>query len=147
MALAPAYFLGLPLLAAGSTVLGSLTLAGAAGLAVMPFLGESAPRALRAIPGALLLGVGVAAASSGFVWPGAFAAVGGWGLMRYGLGRSRVPRYESLESLSAYFGGIAALLGMLNACASSVSVVNIDNGFGAASIAHRINVQTVTAYA
>jgi NCAIR mutase (PurE)-related protein len=44
----------------------------------------------------------------------------------------------------ASFGGIAALLGMLNACASSVSVVNIDNGFGAGSIAHRINVQTVT---
>src|SRR5204863_5586412 len=35
----------------------------------------------------------------------------------------------------ASFGGIAALLGMLNSCASGVSVVNIDNGFGAASIA------------
>ena len=32
----------------------------------------------------------------------------------------------------ASFGGIAALLGMLNSCASGVSVVNIDNGFGAA---------------
>jgi NCAIR mutase (PurE)-related protein len=32
----------------------------------------------------------------------------------------------------ASFGGIAALLGMLNSCASNVSVVNIDNGFGAA---------------
>lgn len=40
----------------------------------------------------------------------------------------------------ASFGGIAALLGMLNSCAPGVSVVNIDNGFGAAVIAHRINV-------
>jgi NCAIR mutase (PurE)-related protein len=32
----------------------------------------------------------------------------------------------------ASLGGIAALLGMLNSCASNVSVVNIDNGFGAA---------------
>jgi NCAIR mutase (PurE)-related protein len=40
----------------------------------------------------------------------------------------------------ASFGGIAALLGMLNSCASGVSVVNIDNGFGAGVIAHRINV-------
>ena len=32
----------------------------------------------------------------------------------------------------ASFGGVAALLGMLNSCASNVSVVNIDNGFGAA---------------
>jgi pyridinium-3,5-biscarboxylic acid mononucleotide synthase len=39
----------------------------------------------------------------------------------------------------ASFGGIAALLGMLNSCASGVSVVNIDNGFGAASIASLIN--------
>lgn len=39
----------------------------------------------------------------------------------------------------AAFGGIAALLGMLNSCASGVTVVNIDNGFGAAFAAHRIN--------
>jgi pyridinium-3,5-biscarboxylic acid mononucleotide synthase len=39
----------------------------------------------------------------------------------------------------ASFGGVAALLGMLNSCASGVSVVNIDNGFGAASIASLIN--------
>jgi pyridinium-3,5-biscarboxylic acid mononucleotide synthase len=39
----------------------------------------------------------------------------------------------------ASFGGIAALLGMLNSCASGVTVVNIDNGFGAAAAASRIN--------
>jgi hypothetical protein len=39
----------------------------------------------------------------------------------------------------ASFGGIAALLGMLNSCASGVAVVNIDNGFGAANIASLIN--------
>lgn len=39
----------------------------------------------------------------------------------------------------ASFGGIAALLAMLNSCASGVSVVNIDNGFGAATVASRIN--------
>ena len=39
----------------------------------------------------------------------------------------------------ASFGGIAALLGMLNSCASGVTVVNIDNGFGAACAASAIN--------
>jgi NCAIR mutase (PurE)-related protein len=39
----------------------------------------------------------------------------------------------------ASFGGIAALLGMLNSCASGVTVVNIDNGFGAAFAATMIN--------
>jgi NCAIR mutase (PurE)-related protein len=39
----------------------------------------------------------------------------------------------------ASFGGIAALLGMLNSCASGVTVVNIDNGFGAALAACNIN--------
>lgn len=39
----------------------------------------------------------------------------------------------------ASFGGLAALLGMLNSCAPGVSVVNIDNGFGAGVLANRIN--------
>jgi pyridinium-3,5-biscarboxylic acid mononucleotide synthase len=39
----------------------------------------------------------------------------------------------------ASFGGVAALLGMLNSCASNVTVVNIDNGFGAARVAACIN--------
>ena len=39
----------------------------------------------------------------------------------------------------ASFSGVAALLGMLNSCAGGVSVVNIDNGFGAGQIADRIN--------
>lgn len=39
----------------------------------------------------------------------------------------------------ANFGGLAALLGMLNSCASNVSVVNIDNGFGGGYVASLIN--------
>jgi pyridinium-3,5-biscarboxylic acid mononucleotide synthase len=39
----------------------------------------------------------------------------------------------------AAFGGLAALLGMLNSCASNVTVVNIDNGFGAGYVATMIN--------
>ncbi|MBC5800355.1 MAG: nickel pincer cofactor biosynthesis protein LarB [Candidatus Eremiobacteraeota bacterium] len=38
----------------------------------------------------------------------------------------------------AAFDGLAALLAMLNACAPGISVVNIDNGFGAAAVAHKI---------
>ena len=39
----------------------------------------------------------------------------------------------------ASFGGISALLGMLNSCSPGIAVVNIDNGFGAACIASSIN--------
>ena len=39
----------------------------------------------------------------------------------------------------ASFGGLAALLTMLNSCAAGTAVVNIDNGFGAGVLAHRIN--------
>ena len=39
----------------------------------------------------------------------------------------------------ASFGGLSTLLSMLNSCASGVSVVNIDNGFGAGYLASRIN--------
>ena len=39
----------------------------------------------------------------------------------------------------ANFGGVAALLTMLNSCAGGIGVVNIDNGFGAGLLAARIN--------
>jgi NCAIR mutase (PurE)-related protein len=39
----------------------------------------------------------------------------------------------------ASFGGLAALLGMLDSCGSGVTVVNIDNGFGAGYAASQIN--------
>ena len=39
----------------------------------------------------------------------------------------------------ANFGGVSALLGMLTSCASGIGVVNIDNGFGAACMASKIN--------
>ncbi|RMH04679.1 MAG: nickel pincer cofactor biosynthesis protein LarB [Nitrospirae bacterium] len=44
------------------------------------------------------------------------------------------------QGYGAHFGGLAPLLTMLNACAGGIGVVNIDNGFGAACLAHRINV-------
>jgi len=56
-------------------------------------------------------------------------------------GMVRVPVVAVPTSVGygASFGGIAALLTMLNSCASGVVVVNIDNGFGAAVAASRIN--------
>ena len=39
----------------------------------------------------------------------------------------------------ANFGGVSTLLAMINSCAGGVSIVNVDNGFGAGQVAHRIN--------
>lgn len=44
----------------------------------------------------------------------------------------------------AHWGGIAPLLTMLNACSGGIGVVNIDNGFGAGHLAHRINILSDT---
>ncbi len=56
-------------------------------------------------------------------------------------GLVRVPVIAVPTSIGygASFNGLAALLGMLNSCASNVSVVNIDNGFGAGYVASMIN--------
>lgn len=56
-----------------------------------------------------------------------------------GLVRVPIVAVPTSVGYGASFGGVAALLGMLNSCASGVSVVNIDNGFGAATIASLIN--------
>jgi pyridinium-3,5-biscarboxylic acid mononucleotide synthase len=56
-----------------------------------------------------------------------------------GLVRVPVVAVPTSIGYGASFGGIAALLGMLNSCANGVSVVNIDNGFGAACVASLIN--------
>ena len=55
-----------------------------------------------------------------------------------GLVRVPVVAVPTSIGYGASFGGIAALLGMLNSCANGVSVVNIDNGFGAACVASAI---------
>ena len=56
-------------------------------------------------------------------------------------GLSKVPVIAVPTSVGygASFGGVAALLSMINSCANSVSVVNIDNGYGAGYIANQIN--------
>ena len=56
-----------------------------------------------------------------------------------GLVRAPLIAVPTSVGYGAAFGGVAALLGMLNSCASGITVVNIDNGFGAAYAAHRIN--------
>jgi pyridinium-3,5-biscarboxylic acid mononucleotide synthase len=64
---------------------------------------------------------------------GALASVVG------GLVKNPVIAVPTSVGYGASFGGITALLAMLNSCATGVSVVNIDNGFGAAAIASSIN--------
>jgi NCAIR mutase (PurE)-related protein len=64
---------------------------------------------------------------------GALASVVG------GLVRVPVIAVPTSVGYGAAFGGVAPLLAMLNSCASGVTVVNIDNGFGAAMAASRIN--------
>ncbi|TBR20726.1 MAG: nickel pincer cofactor biosynthesis protein LarB, partial [Candidatus Nitrosotenuis sp.] len=63
---------------------------------------------------------------------GALASVVG------GLVASPVVAVPTSVGYGAAFGGLAPLLAMLNSCASGIAVVNIDNGFGAAALAHRI---------
>jgi NCAIR mutase (PurE)-related protein len=56
-----------------------------------------------------------------------------------GLVKAPVIAVPTSVGYGASFGGVAALLAMLNSCASGLSVVNIDNGFGAAYLANMIN--------
>jgi len=55
-----------------------------------------------------------------------------------GLVRTPVIAVPTSVGYGASFGGVAALLGMLNSCSGGLAVVNIDNGFGAALLAHMI---------
>jgi pyridinium-3,5-biscarboxylic acid mononucleotide synthase len=56
-----------------------------------------------------------------------------------GLVSAPVIAVPSSVGYGASFGGVAALLGMLNSCSAGVAVMNIDNGFGAGHLAARIN--------
>ncbi len=64
---------------------------------------------------------------------GALASVVG------GLVSSPIIAVPTSIGYGASFNGVSALLAMLNSCASGVATVNIDNGFGAGCIAHKIN--------
>lgn len=78
-----------------------------------------------------LMGAKVVIAVAGM--EGALASVVG------GLVDAPVIAVPTSVGYGANFGGLSALLSMLNSCASTISVVNIDNGFGAAMIASKIN--------
>jgi NCAIR mutase (PurE)-related protein len=56
-----------------------------------------------------------------------------------GLVRAPVIAVPTSVGYGASFGGVTALLGMLNSCSGGIATVNIDNGFGAALLAHMIN--------
>ncbi len=62
-----------------------------------------------------------------------------------GLVRAPVIAVPTSVGYGAAFGGLAALLGMLNSCAAGITVVNIDNGFGAACAATRIAAMSAAA--
>lgn len=64
---------------------------------------------------------------------GALASVVG------GLASCPVVAVPTSVGYGASFGGVSALLSMLNSCASGVAVMNIDNGYGAGVLAHKIN--------
>ena len=64
---------------------------------------------------------------------GALASVVG------GLVKVPVVAVPTSVGYGANFRGLAALLAMLNSCATGVAVVNVDNGFGAAAVASSIN--------
>ena len=55
-----------------------------------------------------------------------------------GISSAPVVAVPTSVGYGASFEGLAALLAMLNSCAAGVAVMNIDNGFGAATLAHRI---------
>ena len=78
-----------------------------------------------------IMGAGVIIAIAGM--EGALASVIG------GLADCPVIAVPTSVGYGASFNGLSALLSMLNSCASGVSVVNIDNGFGAGYLAHMIN--------
>ena len=78
-----------------------------------------------------IMGASVIVAIAGM--EGALASVIG------GLADCPVIAVPTSVGYGASFGGVSALLSMLNSCASGVSVVNIDNGFGAGFLASRIN--------
>ena len=79
----------------------------------------------------LIMGASVIIAIAGM--EGALASVVG------GLADCPVIAVPTSVGYGASFGGLSALLSMLNSCASGVSVVNIDNGFGAGYLANMIN--------
>ena len=56
-----------------------------------------------------------------------------------GLVKTPLIAVPTSQGYGANFGGVAPLLTMLNACSGGIGVVNIDNGFGAGHLAHRIN--------
>ena len=56
-----------------------------------------------------------------------------------GLAEAPVIAVPTSVGYGANFGGVSALLSMLNSCANGISVVNIDNGYGAGYIATQIN--------
>lgn len=79
----------------------------------------------------LIMGASVIIAIAGM--EGALASVVG------GLADCPVIAVPTSVGYGASFGGVSALLSMLNSCASGVSVVNIDNGFGAGYLANMMN--------
>jgi len=133
IALVPAYFLGLPLLASAGPVIAGVYLAAALGLAALPFMPANTPKLIRQAPGWVMAAMGLgmfyflpvlpfglagfmALAKTNAFWMSALSAAGGWGLARY-LGKAATEggsRYsvDDPEYIGAFFGAAAAVAGL-----------------------------------
>ena len=92
---------------------------------------------LRVLGVILLLVIAFMAGQTRPMWD--FENVGDWWTRADPKGIAPVIAVPTSIGYGASFGGLAALLGMMSSCASNVTVVNIDNGFGAAVVASLIN--------
>jgi hypothetical protein len=117
-ALLPAVFLGWPLLAGGSLVVGSLVIVASLSTAALPFMSDSTPKLARSAPGAVIGALGLGTLSTlmfGFSWPvaamGALATLGGWGFTRFAVKGGGKGYRDANETIATFFGALAAVSG------------------------------------
>lgn len=109
MALGPAAYFGLPLLAAGAWIPGGLLALAGLGLAALPWLGRASSGLILGAPGVSIAALGTIAALTVPGWGmavGGLVALAGWGFARFARGSRRHP--GATEQMSAIFGALSA---------------------------------------
>ena len=110
MAIGPGAYFAFHLLAAGALIPGGLFAAAALGMAALPWLGASAPRALLGAPGLVIIALGGLTAAAMTGWGAAIGVaitLAGWGFARFARGNRTNP--GAGEQMSAFFGAVSAI--------------------------------------